>query len=163
MTSGSLWNYYRDEVNDYANENAATGDYRIIIHEHAIDYNTLDTEFAPPLKYLSNFWRSLNIPLVSCEIELDLALSRNYIISEISKTAEVTGNPNANLLVPAKTARSRTSTLFQINSAKLCFPVATLPLNDNIKFLENLKQGFKRTFFWNRYRTEITTHPKTAI
>ena len=96
----------------------------------------------------------------NCEIELDLTWSRNYIISEISKTAEVTGNPNANLPVLAKTAILKTSPLFQINSVKLCFSVDTLSVNDKTKFLENVKQEFKRTFFWNRYKYEITTPPK---
>ena len=45
------------------------------------------------------------------------------------------------------------------NNAKLYIPVLTLSINDNIK-LENIKQGFKRTIFWKKYRSEITTQPK---
>ena len=44
----------------------------------------------------------------------------------------------------------------KITSTKLYVPVATLSINGNIKVLENLKQGFKRTGSWNRYRSEIT-------
>ena len=44
--------------------------------------------------------------------------------------------------------------------AKLYVPVVTLSINDNIKFLENIKQGFKRIIFWNKYKSEITTQPK---
>ena len=44
-----------------------------------------------------------------------------------------------------------------ITSTKLHVPVVTLSINDNIKFLENIKQGIKRTIFWNKYRSEITT------
>ena len=44
-----------------------------------------------------------------------------------------------------------TGATFQINNAKLYVPVATLSINDNIKFLENIKQGFKRTISWNKY------------
>ena len=47
-----------------------------------------------------------------------------------------------------------------ITSTKLYAPVVTLSINDNIKFLENMKQGFKRTFSWNKYRSEITTQTK---
>ena len=47
-----------------------------------------------------------------------------------------------------------------ITSTKLYVPVFTLPINDNIKFLENIKQGFKKAIFWNKYRFEITTHAK---
>ena len=39
-------------------------------------------------------------------------------------------------------------------------PLVTLLINDNIKFLENIKQGFKRTISWNKYRSEITTQTK---
>ena len=48
---------------------------------------------------------------------------------------------------------------FQINNAKLYVPVVTLSIND-IQFLENLKQGFKRTISWNKYRSEITIQAK---
>ena len=47
-----------------------------------------------------------------------------------------------------------------ITSTKLHVPVVTLSINDNIKFLENIKQGFKRTISWNKYRSEITTQAK---
>ena len=45
-------------------------------------------------------------------------------------------------------------------STKLHVPVVTLSINGNIKFLENIKQGFKRTFSWNKYRPEIKVLPK---
>ena len=53
-----------------------------------------------------------------------------------------------------------TRTIFQINNAKLYVPVVTLPINDNIKFLENIKQKFKRTISLSKYRSEIATQPK---
>ena len=46
---------------------------------------------------------------------------------------------------------------FQINNAKLYVPVVTLSINDNIEFLENIKQEFKRRIFWDKYRSEIAT------
>ena len=51
------------------------------------------------------------------------------------------------------------SAIFKINSNKLYVPVVTLSIND-IKFFENIKQEFKRTIFWNKYRSEIITQPK---
>ena len=54
----------------------------------------------------------------------------------------------------------KTGATFQINNTKLHAPVVTLSINDNIKFLENIKQGFKRTISWNKYSSEITTQPK---
>ena len=47
-----------------------------------------------------------------------------------------------------------------ISSAKLYVPVAILPIIDNIKFLENIKLGLKRTIYWNKYRSEVTTQTK---
>ena len=51
-----------------------------------------------------------------------------------------------NPVAPIQTTRAT----FQINNAKLYFPVVTLSINDNIKFLENIKQGFKITISWNK-------------
>ena len=50
-----------------------------------------------------------------------------------------------------------------IASTKLYVSVVTLSRKDNIKFLENIKQGFKRTISWSNNRSEITTQPKNNI
>ena len=50
-----------------------------------------------------------------------------------------------------------------ITSAKLSVPIVTLFMMNNINFLENVKQGFKRTVSWNKYRSEITTCQKVTI
>ena len=57
-------------------------------------------------------------------------------------------------------ATATTSATFQINNAKIYVPVATFSINDNIKFLEHIKQEFKRTISWNKYRPEIITQTK---
>ena len=166
MTSATLWNYHK--VNDDANENNPAGTYSInnktttsksfeyktkITVSTPADNSKLDTEVVAPLKYLSNFWRSLDLPLISCEIELDLRWAKNCVISETSRTAATAGdNP-----VEATTT---TSAIFQINNAKLYVPAITLSVNDNIRFLENIEQWFKRTVSGNKYRSEITTQAK---
>ena len=96
------------------------------------------------------------MPLINCEIELDLSWSRYCFISEISRTPTVP----ANQLVLAVDATQIIWTTFQINNARLYVSVDTLPINDNITFLENIKPRFKRTISWNKYRSEITTQPK---
>ena len=48
-----------------------------------------------------------------------------------------------------------TGSIFQINNAKIYVSFITLPVNDNIKFLENVKQELKRTSSWKKYRSEI--------
>ena len=67
-------------------------------------------------------------------------------------TSAVPANPS----VPAAEKTETTSSAFQINTANFYVPVVTLSINDNIKFLENRKQGFKRTTSWNKYRSETT-------
>ena len=96
--------------------------------------------------------------LINFEIELNLSWSKECIISTAPRVA---GNPDANPHVLAVAAIQTTGATFQINNAKLYVPVVTLSINDNIKFLENTKQGFKRTISWNKYVSEITTQPKT--
>ena len=171
MTTDSLWNYYRDEVNDDATKKNADI-YRInskktstsksfqykakMIGKTPIINKTLHAKIVAPSKYLSNFWRSLNWPFINCEIELDLSWLKNSIISDTSRTAAVAANVS-NL---ARAGTSTTSVLFQINNIKLYVTVVTLSINNNIIFLEQLNQGFKRTIFWNRYRSEIKTQPR---
>ena len=100
------------------------------------------------------------MPLINCEIELHLTWSKYCVISEISIAPAIPGNPRASPPVPAVVASKTSGVTFQIINAKLYVPVVTLFINDNIKFLENIKQGFKRTITWNKYRSKITTQPK---
>ena len=167
MTSASFRNYYRDKVNDSSNENNETNNCRInndkiatsnsfeyrtkIIGRTPDDNNILNPEVFVLLKYLSSIRKSLDLPLINYEIELDLRWTKNCIISEISRTATIVGNQNANPSVLEVVATKTTSTTFQINNAKLYVPVVTLSINANVKFLENLKLGFKRTIFWNKH------------
>ena len=95
--------------------------------------------------------------LTNFEIELDLSWSKDCVISKISRTPEVAPNSDANPPIAARAATQTSGTTFQINSTKLYVPVFGLSINDNIKFLQNLKQGFKRTISWNKCRSEMTT------
>ena len=108
MTSGRLWNYDRDEINDSANENNDGNNYRInnnkttasksfkyktkITGRTPNDNNMLVREVVVPLKYLTNVWRSLDLFFINSEIELDLKWTKNCVISEISITSVVAGN-----------------------------------------------------------------------
>ena len=59
-----------------------------------------------------------------------------------------------------KQKQQKLSQNFKYNNAKVYVPVITLSVNDNIKLLENIKQWFKRTISWNKYRSEITRQPR---
>ena len=103
------------------------------------------------------------MPLINCQIELDLSWSRYCLKSEISRAPAVPANPNVNPPVPAAAEAQATSATFQRNNAKFYVLVVTFSVNDNIKFLESTKQGFKITISWNKYRSEIITQPKKII
>ena len=86
-TIESLWNYYRDEPNsginggiNYSIMGSKSFDYKANFIEDGVTHNNLtknDVKIVVPLKYLNNFWRSLNIPLINCEIELILTWFNN--------------------------------------------------------------------------------------
>ena len=78
-TSRSLWQYYKDNPNDNL-ENSKSFKYKVKITGKAPDDgNTKDVEILAPLKYLSNFWRTLEMPLINCEVELILTWSNNCV------------------------------------------------------------------------------------
>ena len=89
-TTGSLWNYYRDEPNsgvnggiNYSIMNSKSFDYKVNFIENGVAQGNLtknDVKIVVPLTYLSNFWRSLNIPLINCEIELILTWFANCVL-----------------------------------------------------------------------------------
>ena len=78
-------------------------------------------------------------------------------MSQIFSTPALAADLNANPPVQAAEETQTTSTKFQINGTKLNVPVVTLSINNNVKFLENIKQGFRRIISWDKYRSEITT------
>ena len=92
---------------------------------------TKNVEIMVPLKYLSNFWRTLDMPLINCKVNLILTWSRNRVIVSSSHA-----NQNAT---------------FTITDTKLYVPVVTLSIQDNAKLLQKLKSGFKRVINWNKY------------
>ena len=98
------------------------------------------------------------MPLTNCEIELDF--TKNCVTSEISILPRIPGNPDANPPVQEVAAIQATGATFQINNAKLYVPVVTLSINDNKKFLKTIKQGFKKTISWSKYKSETTTQTK---
>ena len=118
------------------------------------DSNKLDREVGTPLKYLSNFTRSLDLSLINCEVESNLWWVKNYVISEKLNTLQGVADSNANppILTTKETLTNRAT--FQINNTDLYVVIVTLSINDNIKFLESIKQRFKRKISWNKYRSE---------
>ena len=104
-TTGSLFNYYRDEPNsgtegsvNYSIENSKSFGYQTSITGNLEGNNVEkhDAEITVPLKYLSNFWRTLDIQLINCEVSLTLTWSENCVItSKATREADPDADPAA--------------------------------------------------------------------
>ena len=149
--TGSLWKYYRDQPSNslltnsesFKYKNDITGNtYNVDNDDDDYDANKVgkkETEIFIPLKYLSNFWRSLDISLINCEVEIILTWTKNCVLADM----KVANNPPTGLE-------------FQIKDTKLYVPVVTLSKENDIKLLEKLKLGFEKTIKWNKYRSQMT-------
>ena len=147
-TTGSLWNYYRDEPSNPLSSNSESFKYKTSITgntynvgdgEEGYDANKVgknETEVVIPLKHLSNFWKSLNIPLINCEVELILTWSKNCVLADMTRR-DAQGD-NLATVPPAEI-------IFEITDTKLYVPVVTLSKQNDIKHLDQLKLRFKRT------------------
>ena len=160
---GILWNYYRDEPSNLLSSNSESFKYKTSItgktynigaSEEGYDANKVgknETEGVIPLKYLSNFWRSLNIPLINCEIESILIWSKNCDLVDMTENAL----DNPAIVVP-------TELEFIITDTKLFVPVVRLSEENDLKPLKQLKLSFKRTIKWNKSRSKMTIQPQNS-
>ena len=133
-TSGSLWQYCKDipaeddsnnAIVNFAENNLTDSfNFKVKMIGQTGDDGTKSVEIMVPVKYLSNIWRTLEMPLINCEINLNLIWSTNCVIVSTN-----VANQNAT---------------FEITDTKLYVPVVTLSTQDNSKRLQQLKSGFKR-------------------
>ena len=140
-TSGNLWQFirYEQNMNNGNPANVTTDDSSSFKYKSsffkpltAADNGVFkDVKIAVPLKYLSNFWRSLEMPLINCKIHLELNWSKDCVMSTIADTT------------------------FKIANTKLYPPIVTLSSKDNVKLVKLLEEGFKRPVYWNKYQTKI--------
>ena len=133
-TSGSLWQYYKDDPNDNLANSESFESKIKITGKTPLDGNTKDVEILVPLKYLSNFWRTLEMPLINCKVELILTWSNTCVITNSTGEGK-----------------------FAITEIKLYVPVVTLSTEDNAKLLQQLKSNFKRKINCNEYESSIKT------
>ena len=140
-TTGSLWQYCKDiparnninnEIIIFADNNLTDSfNFKVKFTGQNGNNGRKDVEIMVPLKYLSNFWRTLEMPLINCEVNLILTWSSTCVLV-------ATNVPNQN-------------PTFAITDTKLYVPVVTLSTQENTKFLQQLKPGFKRIINWNKY------------
>ena len=149
-STGSLYQFKRDEPPD-DNANVANNTSSLVYKSKLIsgtdDNNVNNVKLVVPLKYVSNFFRSLEMPLVNCKIDLKLTWHKDCMISSV--------DPAAGQVVS-----------FMITNTKLYVPVVTLSTKDNNNLKKQLNEGFKRTIYWNQYVSKPfpeTPHKKTGI
>ena len=140
-TSGSLWQFKRDEAlsnnADLSIDNSKLFKYKAaLVGKTANAVNNTnssvkDTKIVVPLKYLSNFWRSLEMPLINCKVYLELNWIEDCILSSAGDSAK-----------------------FAITDAKLHVPIVTLSTKDSANLTKQLNEGFKRSVYWNSYETK---------
>ena len=131
-TSGSLWQYYKGEPNDNIADSESLKSKVKIKGKTPADRNTKNVKIIVPLKYFINFWRTLEMPLINCEVNLILTWSRDCVITNSTSKAK-----------------------FAIIKTKIYVPVVALSTQDNAKLLQQLKSGFKRPINWNKYEANI--------
>ena len=138
--SGSLWQYCRDEPDDDDIEDSESFKSKIKITGKTPNNNNVkDVEIMVLLKYLSNFWRTLEMHLINCKVNLILTWSSTCVITN-----------------------SNGAGTFAITDTKLYIPVVTLSTQENTKFLQQLKSGLKRVINWNKYLSKpelLTQNP----
>ena len=139
-TTGILWQYCKDiPVRNNNNEiivfdvNNVTDsfNFKVKFAGQTGNNGTKNVEIMVPLKYLSNFWRTLEMPLFNCDVNLILTWSSTCV-----------------LVVTNIDGQNAT---FAITDTKLYVPVVTLSTQENTKFFQQLKSGFKRVINWNKY------------
>ena len=138
--SGSLWQYYRDKpdltnagILDNFPGNSILFKFKQKITGLTGDYGAKAVQIMVPFKYLSNFWRAFEVPLIVCEINLIPTWSENCVMTNVAANG---------------------ATTFGITDTKLYVPVVTLSTQDQAKLLQQLKSGFKCTIIWNKYHSK---------
>ena len=109
--------------------------------------NVNNVKLVVPLKYVRNFFRSLELPLVNSKIDLELTWHKDCMISSVD-------------------AAGGQVVSFMITDTKLYVPIVTLSTKDNTNLTKQLNEGFKRTIHWNQYVSKLfpeTPHKKLVL
>ena len=135
-SSGSLYQFKRDEPpknnGDVIVDNSSSFKYK----SNLLGNEDNNVKIVVPLQYLSNFFRSLEIPLINCKIHLELSWTKDCVLYSVDNDPK---------------------TSFKITSAKLYVPIVTLSTKDNVDLTKQPNQGFKRSVYWNEYNSKIET------
>ena len=139
-SSATIYQCKRDEppeaktINDLRTDTSSSFKYKVeLLGNPVLDGNIAkrSVKVAVPLKYLSNFFRSLEMPLINRKIKLNLTWKKECVLSTDAGDA-----------------------VFIINDTKMYVPVVTLSKEDNQDFIEQQNKGFQRSIYWNEYKTK---------
>ena len=149
-STGGIYQFKRDKPpDDNANVGNATTSlvYKSKLIKGTDDDNVNNVKLVVPLKYVSNFFRSLEMPLVNCKIDLELRW-------------------HTDCMIPSANAAAGQVVSFMITNTKLYVPVVTLSTKDNTNLTKQLNDGFRRTIYWNQYVSKPfpeTPHKKLVL
>ena len=141
-SSGSLYHFKRDEPPPNNGEVAVDTSSFFKYKSNLLGNEANNVKIVVPLKYLSNFLRSLEMPLINCKIHLELNWTKTCVLSSVNA------------------ANANNPTSFKITKTELYVPIVTLSTKDNVNLTKQLNEGFKRSVYWNEYKSKIET--KTA-
>ena len=139
-STGSLYQFKRQEpLDNNANltiSGSSSFNYKLKLLGDATveDGNAVwkNAKIIVPLKYISSFIRSLEIPLINTKLYIELNYSKDSIISNVAGDSK-----------------------FKITKTELYVPVVTLNTEDNDKLNKLLDGEFKRKVYWNEYKLKI--------
>ena len=139
-SSATLYQYKRDEppeanaIDDLTVDNSNSFKYKVSLLGNPVVTDNIakrSVKVVVPLKYLSNFFRLLEMPLINCKIKLNLTWKKECVLSTDAGNA-----------------------VFIINDTKMYVPVVTFSKEDNKDFIEQQNKGFQRSIYWNEYQTK---------
>ena len=142
-SSASLYQFKRDEQNMTnagnlvdVTDNSTSFEYKSSLLGNPANTSGVleNAKIVVPLKYLSNFFRSLEMPLINCKIHLELNWTKVCVMSNVAE-----------------------ATTFQIKSTKLNVRIVTISTKANVNLAKQLNEGFKRSVYWNEYKSKIET------
>ena len=149
-TSGKLCQFKRDKSPINKDENPAnvvtnnSSSFRYkssILGKTVADGILKKIKLSVPLKYLTNFSQSLEMPMINCKIHLEFNWVENCLMygNDVYNAADKNNN----------------DTTFKITNTKLYVPIVTLLTEGNLKLAKQLNEGFKISAYWNQYKTEM--------
>ena len=139
-SSAIIYQYKRDEppeanaIDDLTVDNSNSFKYKVSLLGNPVVADNIakrSIKVVVPLKYLSNFFRSLEMHLINCKIKLNLTWKNECVLSTDAGNA-----------------------VFIINDTTMYVPVVILSKEDNKDFIEQQNKGFQRSIYWNEYKTK---------